>query len=189
MSIIKIETRPAGAADWLRRRRMKAIFSAYWIMTITVGTLLPTGHQPYFLRRFSHAVVSQLDGVMHVASHSFDPGFVELFISFTIAIAAALAIFSCFWIPAGSERTYGNIRSKAIFLVLGMGLLGMALGVVELKNSIHGVSGGATSALLSLGCSTKLGALTILNVWFGFGQLFLFIAIRAGATSPIEQAI
>lgn len=52
------------------------------------------------------------------------------------------------------------------------------------QNTID-LDGSRSSAFLYLGASSKLGTLTILNSFYGFGQLFFWLALRAAFTTPV----
>ncbi len=141
------------------------------------------------LRGLLRGFVGRLDGVMQVASRSFDPGFVEVFSALSLLTAFALAIASCFWVPSGShKKAFPDTKKKVLFLLAGLLGLGLSLLITTFTYSSQGLGGGRTAAMLYLGSSTKLGVLTILNVWFGAGQLLCFVAFRAGATTPIHHA-
>lgn len=174
--------------DSLRNSRVKRLCAAYFGITVGIGLVLPPGEQLGALRGLLQGFVGRLDGVMQVASRSFDPGFVEVFCALSLLTAFALAIVSCFWIPSGShKKTFPNTKTKVLFLLAGLLCFGLSLEITTVTHSSQGLGGGRTAAMLYLGSSTKSGVLTILNVWFGFAQLFFFVAFRAGATTPIQR--
>ena len=177
----------ASGNGTLRSRRTKQIFGAYWVVTVALGLALPRGDDMAALRGLAHSFIGGLRGVVQVASRSFDPGFVEVFAALSLGSALALAVASCFWIPSGSGKFFPDKKAKAVFLLAAGLLFTLALGLALKEYSSVGLSGGRTAAFLHLGSSTKWGVLTILNAWFGFSQLFFFVALRAGATTPVQR--
>jgi len=167
-----------------RGRRFKWLFLFYWILTVGTGVLLPSGEQLGALRDGARALIAPLKGVVQVASRSFDPGFVEVFLAFTLLTAVMLAVVGCLWVPKGSEREFPDARSRWLILFAAALLLVLAIGLLFKEYPSQGPGGGRTSAFLYFGLSSRTGALTILNAWFGFAQLFMFMALRAGITTP-----
>ena len=182
--LIVRKQQPLSELNSLRSNRMMRLFICYWVITVSIGLMLPSGTQLGGFRKIFHALVGGLDGVMQVATHSFDPVFVEVFLAISMLTGLALAVTSCFWIPSGSHKIFPDAKAKLVFSSLGLLMLALALGLAIKTYSIEGLSAGRASALLYLGSSTKLGVLTILNAWFGFCQLFFFVVLRAGLTTP-----
>jgi hypothetical protein len=166
-----------------RRYRIGWIFLSYWILTMAAGILLPSGDQLGAIRDAAHVLVAPLRGVTQIASRSFDPGLVEVFLAFALLTAFVLALVGCVWVPTGSEKVFPDAQSRWVIVIAAVLLLMLAIGLLFKDYSPREVAGGRIATFLYIGSSSRVGVLTILNAWFGFVQLFLFIALRAGFTT------
>jgi hypothetical protein len=169
--------------DIVRRHRIGWLFLFYWILTMVARVLLPSGDQLGVIRDAAHALVAPLSGVTQVATKSFDQGFVEVFIAFALLTATVLALAGCFWVPRGSEKVFPDARSRWGIVFAAILLLTLAIGLLFKGYPSQEAGGGRTAAFLNFGSSSRIGVLTILNAWFGFAQLFMFMALRAGITT------
>lgn len=173
--------------DHLRRRRYKVIACSYWVATIFIGVVLL--QYEGLAQRLAAMVAANfsLPGLMSIAQQSFQPDFTASFMAAALTVAVLLAIASLFAVPRGSEQEFRNHRSKIIGICLGVGMFGASLGIFMISYNITG-DGNRSSALLFAGASSVVGAITIINAFFGFAQLFFFLCLRGMIFTPVVRA-
>lgn len=187
MKILQMEQRyNLNEVDHLRRRRYKAIAISYWLATISIGVALLVYERA--TERIASVVFENfnLPGLTSIAQQSFYPSFTASFMASALAVAVFLAVISMVVVPSGSEQEFRNGRSKIIGLLLGVGVFGATVGILLVSHTISG-DGNRSSALVFAGASSFIGVVTIINVFFGFAQLFFFLCLRGMLFTPIVR--
>ncbi len=172
--------------DHLRRRRYKAIAYSYWAATIFIGVVLLQYEE--LTQRLAAMVAENfnLPGLTSIAQQSFQPDFTASFMAAALSVAVLLAIAGMFVVPRGSEQEFRNYRSKIIGIFLGVGMFLACLGIFVISHRVTG-DGNRSSALLLAGASSFVGVVTIINVFFGFAQLFFFLGLRGMIFTPVVR--
>ncbi len=185
MKLIDINRKPWEPVDAVRRARFGSMLKVYLQLTTAVGLLL---YAAISLELSGVAVINLgpvLLGVSSLAAHSFSPDFIESFLSIVVLVGWIMGFISWFWIPAGSEVAHGNLLSKLFLTFCTIGFLFICVYMLFSDNSFGGLGDGRTSAMLRLGASSFLGAITVLNVLFGLAPMFLMIAVKSVFTADV----
>jgi len=158
----------------------------YWVLTIVSGIAI------YGYSKSSGALIGEFPwggilGVHSVVRQSFNPSIVGAFIATSLFVSLVLAVAGSFYIPSGSEKVFLDLRSKVIFVTLGMLMFVATLIPIGVEHVISAKSGNSSSMLLYLGSSSMAGVVTIINLFFGFAQLGFFLCLRAAVTTSVEH--
>jgi hypothetical protein len=185
MKLIDLNRKQWAPVDAVRRARFRGMLKVYLQLTTAVGLLL---YAAISLERGGVAVANLgpvLLGIRSLAANSFSPDFIEYFLSIVVLVGWIMGLISWFWIPAGSEMAYGSLLSKLFLSFCTILLLFGCAYMLFSDNSFGGLGDGRTSAMLRLGASSFLGAITVLNVLFGLAPMFLMIAVKSVFTADI----
>lgn len=188
LKLIHIRHKPWEPIDAVRRARVKLLCLAYLCFTVVAGIAL------YGVMSIEPRVLSAptfghwLPGIRTLASQSFYPAYIETFLSIMVAAAWIMGVLSWFWIPGGSEVAYGSLMSKVLLLCCALLIIAGLIFILFTDNSYNEIDDARSSAMLALGASSVFGAVTVLNIFFGFGHLFFIAALKAVATAHIDDS-
>ena len=174
-----------SAAAALQQKRFGQLFALYWLISLSAGVLLPPGKEMGYLSTLAIDWTRPFDGLHQLVSVSFDPGYVAVFVIFTLTLAMLLFIFSWMWIPFGRPNRFPSFKRKLV-LFLSIGVMSVFLFLLlTAEQSEHDLTHGKT-ALLYFSAQTRIGVITAVNALFGFLLLCVLIAVLEGLKSPVS---